>query len=667
MADNIDVLSARLEVKDSFTSQLNSFINKTAKAESQFEKFINDVDKSARILEKTLDVIDAKINSVTTKITAQTDVMTSKITSSANKIQETQNKVVSNLTSKYTKMGKDVSDIFKTINKDAETLAKSSINLKLGGSTSSKTSNDDSDSKFSSIFGKSVFTGDKTESLFNGVLSGNFTRVLGTLSVIGAGVTGAVKILSTIDNWMQQGYNALNTLSTGLFSVSGLEKDVESASSLETSRIALDTLYGNKELGQQYYKTGISAAQNSTFAETDVVALQKKLAGAKLNYNQQDLQTILGLAALKPEMGVEHVGFSLVDAMMGRTTSLKTNYMIDNKEVQSYLKSLQKTDQTDYTQWKDAFNTKGAVNNKQEYFDLLVNYIQKQTNYGKLAEEYANTFEGQVHRVQGYWEILRADLLGVDRETGNVKPNSLFANVKLGLNDLQSWLKKDTTQGMLNNLGQGLSDASKPVLNAFENLLQKINWTELGDVLKSTGDVIAKIVNQLKDSPAFTELIDKLPKLLETILNSKIIDTMTNVKTGEDLSNGDIGSAANDWIIGKQAKIYNDIGIKTKDNPFDGKNAYGETAQQASSLPFLDKLNSLLGGDKAFLTNANADTYLAQNNNLSDDDKQTVKNAINEEAEKGHDVYNITIGEVKAENDVMDFINKVKGLQSNNK
>jgi hypothetical protein len=302
-----DVLSARLEVKDSFTSKLSIFITKTNNAEKAFEKFINNTDMSARILEKTFDVLDKKIDSVITKIGAQSDVMTNKITSSANKIEQAQNKVVTNLTSKYGKMGTDVQGIFKTINKDAETLTKSGIKLNLGGgnnNTTGGTSHNHGGS--SNILGN-------TDRALTSLLSGDFQMMAMQMGFIGGAILGVSKILSTIENWTQQGFNALNNLSGNLLSYDGLKEGLENAGQFETNRVAMDVLYGNNPtIGQEYYKMGTYLAKKTPYSEQSVGELQKKLAGSHVNYKQDDLMTLLDIASIKPELGAEHVGFSVV-------------------------------------------------------------------------------------------------------------------------------------------------------------------------------------------------------------------------------------------------------------------------------------------------------------------------------------------------------------------
>ena len=200
-------------------------------------------------------------------------------------VQDTQEKAVGNIENKYKNMGKDVQDIFKVINKDAETLAKSGIKISLGNVSDVKKRKSNQDSS-SSIFSNSIFTGNKTESFLGGLLSGNLNKMIGTMSIVGAGIVGIKKGLDTMNGWAQQEFNAINTLSGNLLSYQGLKEGLQKAGQFESNRIAMDVLYGNNPvIGQKYYAMGTKLAKDTPYSEVGVGTLQKKLAGAHVTYN----------------------------------------------------------------------------------------------------------------------------------------------------------------------------------------------------------------------------------------------------------------------------------------------------------------------------------------------------------------------------------------------
>ncbi|OOM82127.1 hypothetical protein CLPUN_05060 [Clostridium puniceum] len=599
-----------------------------------------------------------------------------KILNSANKIEQAQVKAVNNIENKYKNMGKDVQDIFKVINKDAETLAKSSIKMDVGGGSNSNKNTKDS------LLG-GIFSGDKTENVLGGILSGNLTRILGSLSIVGAGLTGVKKILDTINGWTQQGFNAINSLSGNLLSYQGLKEGLQSAGQFETNRVAMDVLYGNNPvIGQKYYAMGTKLAKDTPYSEREVGELQKKLAGAKVNYKKEDLMTLLDIASIKPELGASHVGFSIVDAMGGRSTSLKTNYMLDNKEINKYLQSLSKSknieDRANSKKWKDAFNKTGTVNNKQEYLDLLIDYVKHETKYSGLTERYSKTMNGLMDRIQGNWETVLADLLGVDANNTGMAKNGInvFNSVKKFLDYMDNWLSSSNASIMFDKLGTGLGKAVDSVAKAIENFIDKIKWNEVGSVLEKMGDSVAKIVNTLASSPAFVKLLDTLPDMLERILNSKAIELVTTANQTKDVANKNPFAAVVDGGYGWWIKSMNNSGVLS---PKEASNVI--SSSNDNSLGFSDNISknfSELGmylhngvtygiatgaWDSHYLTDANASTYLAQNPNLDDNQRNQIKDIMNNDNKT---IYNVSISEVKTDS-AEDLILQIQNLQNNQK
>jgi len=650
MADTGNVLSATLQVKDSFTSQLNKFANRINDTENAFTKFCSKIDQSGTKIEQTLDKINKKMEQTTNKITGQTDKITSSIEKSTNKIEQSQQKSMDNLVKKYTQMGGSVQNVFKNINKDAESLANSGLKINIGNNSSNKM-NSGSSNLLGGVLGSS-----KTESFLTGFLGGNFTRMFGALGIIGGALTGATKILSTLDGWAEQGFNAINTLSTGLLSIDGLKQGVEDAGQFEQNRISMDMLYGgDKTLGHEYYKMGVSSAKATTYGEKETGELQKKLAGAHISYDAGQLNLLADIASLKPEQPLSKVGFSIVDAMYGRTTSLKSQYMLDNKEVQAYLKTLKKTDPTDAKKWKDAFNTKGAVNNKQEYFDLLMNYVEKDTHYKGLNAELMKTMLGKADRLQGNWETLKADLLGIDaNDTGMVKSGKItvISSIEDALDNLDTWLAKSDTKTLLDDVGSGLGIAIHSVTEAFSYALEHVNWKLVGDTFEKIGKQVQDFIEKITADGTLEKLLKALPVLTEKVMKNEVIKTKTSIETGANIATGNYGGALVSAGHGIDDRIANDFG-------------FSDSMDKAHS--FTDSFGNLWDKFRAsngeMLTDANASDILAQNPNLTNDDRNKIEGMINND---NTSTYNITVGEIKTDN-VEGIIASLEKYQTNKK
>ncbi|WP_026887843.1 hypothetical protein [Clostridium beijerinckii] len=649
---NQDVLSARLEVKDSFTGQLDRFVKSVLGAETAFNQLVSKLESSSLKLEQSLDRISKKSEEASLRIAGQNDRMANSIIKNTERVELTQNKSIENLTKRYSQMGTNVQSVFKTINKDAEALAKSGMKINIGGSSSSNKK----DSKTNS--GTELTS--KGENFFTGLFTGNFSKMIGALSVIGIGITGAQKGISALEGYAEQGFNAVNSLTGNLLSLDGIKEGLMEASQFQTNRIALDTLYDNDPVkGQQYYQMGTKIAKETPYSESEIGELQKKLAGSHVNYNSKQLMTLLDVASVKPELGASHVGFSVVDAMAGRSTSLKTNYMLDNKEINKYLQSLKKTDPKDYAKWKDAFNKKGTVENKQEYFDLLTDYVQKETSFNGLTEKYSHTISGMMDRLQGNWETLKADLLGIDaNNTGMMKSGqvTVVSSFNDFMTDLNHWLDDDKTKGMLADLGSGLGQGVKAVTDALSDLMKKVDWKEVGKTLKQMGDSIADFIKKLTSSPEFTNFINNLPKLLDKVLKDQGIKLKTEAKTGVDIANGNVGAYVKDYATGQGDRAANILGLPTSDEWSSVSNPY---ANNNNNLTAGDYTTQLSGSN--IVTDYNASTYLAKNSNLSDEQREEIHDYMSKDKVGVYN--NITIEHISADNfnEIMESLKQAQG------
>lgn len=663
---NIDVLSARLEVKDSFTNKLNSFVKSVLEAETAFNSLVTKMESSSLKLEQSLDRISRKMEESSNRIAGQNEKVANSIVKQTERVEQIQNKSIDNISKKYTQMGTNVQNIFKTINKDAETLAKSGMKINIGGSSKIKEKKD----SYESILSNSVFAGRQTESFLGGILTGNFTKILGSMSLIGAGVTGAVKVLDTIESWTQQGFTTLNNLTTGLLSVNGIYEGAKEAGKFEQNRVAMNILYGNnKELGHQYYKMGVTSAKTTTYGEQDTGELQKKLAGAHISYNQEQLNLLADIASLRPEQPLSKVGFSIVDAMYGRTTSLKSQYMLDNKEVQTYLKNVmagkiidKETGQkVDGRKWKDAFNTTGTVKNKQEYFDLLMSFVINETNYKGLNQELMKTTLGKLDRLQGNWETLKAEILGIDaNDTGTVRKGSVIDSLERSLDNLSDWLEQPNVKELMGNFGDALGKAFSSIADAIQDLLKNVNWSEAGKTLKKMGDSIADFIKKLTASPEFTNFINNLPKLLDKVLKDQGLKWKTEAKTGVDLAQGNVGAYIKDYATGQSDRAANIVGLPTSDEWNSVSNPYANNNAN----------NNLTAGDFTtqysgtnIITDYNASTYLAKNPNLSDEQREEIHDYMSKDKVGVYN--NITIEHITADNfdEIMESLQSAQGNQ----
>jgi hypothetical protein len=339
--------------------------------------------------------------------------------------------------------------------------------------------------------------------------------------------------------------------------------------------------------------------------------------------------------------------------------------MLDNKEINKYLQEAMKGKIIDKDtkqvvngkDWKDAFNKTGTVNNRQEYLDLLVSYVKNETKYSGLTDKYSKTMNGLVDRIKGNWETIEASIIGIDaNNTGTAKQGiNVFNSVKDFIDYMDNWLSSSNASAVFNGLGEGLGNAVDSVAKAVEGFMNKIDWNKVGDMFSKMGESIAKIVDTLANSPQFQQLLDKLPDLVDTTLKNQVIEKKTQVTVGADLASGNYFDAFKAWGRGFDDKIANIFGFS---NTMDKAHNTQDYITSGSWLsPFVRNPDSM-----TYLTDANASTYLAQNTNLTDDQRNQIKNMLNKDNQI---IYHVTIGEIKADNfdEIVDSIQKIQNNQ----
>jgi hypothetical protein len=360
--------------------------------------------------------------------------------------------------------------------------------------------------------------------------------------------------------------------------------------------------------------------------------------------------------------------------MAGRSTSLKTNYMLDNKEINKYLQEAMKGKIIDKDtgqkvngkQWKDAFNKTGTVYNKQEYLDLLVSYVRNETKYSGLTKKYSETLNGLTDRIKGQWETVEADLLGIDANgTGMAKSGTnAFNSIKNFLGYMDDWLQSSTASNVLGKLGTGLGTGVDSITKSIEKMMTKINWNNVGSTFEKVGDSIAKVVDKITSSPQFSKLLEELPDIIDKIITNKALQYVSDANSGSKYAQGDVVGGMYSDFNGYVSKTRSNLGAKDALDTYTATqkiideesdrgtvgnweyNASQLWSQLGSATKSLWNI-SMSPYDNPILTDANASTYLAQNPNLNDDQRNQIKNVINDDNQAK---YNITIHEIRADN-----------------
>lgn len=547
MADEQNILGGRLSIEDGFSNAFQRFASGILAAENKFKQFASSILNSNQRITNDTSKTSQQVDRIAQIFISKGDTVANAINKANDRVRENQEKTIEGLAQKYIKLGMTIQEAYAK--------AKQESNKIWNGTSNNPNSTPNNNSNFNMSDGFKDFA--------QSFLSGGFGGVLGKLGLIGSATMAGVSLLKTIDNALDTGFNMLNKASDGLFSVEGIKEGLQQATTFEQGRVALDTLMGGEAEGEKYYQMGTKIAKKTPYSETDLINMEKRLGATGVQWNEDDLMTMLDTASIKPELGAEHIAFSIVDAIQGRVSSLKMNYGISNEKLQEYLKTLKKTDKSKYNQFKDALSKKGTAKDEQQYFNLIMDYIRKQTSYNGLTEEYASTLGGQVDRLGGLWETLKVDLLGLDaNNTGKAKDGTtVFSSIKKGVDKFAEWLEGDKAAVLLDNLGEGLGKSVDSFVGAFEHLLENTDWEKVGNAFEEISESVSQFVDDFIDSGRLDKILDALPKIVDMTLTDKAIEYETKANVSSDLADGRPIDAADNYLKGKEHTFFNSIGM----------------------------------------------------------------------------------------------------------
>ncbi len=651
MADDQNILGGRLSLQDGFSNAFQRFANGVLTAESKFKQFASSIINSNQRITNDTSKTSAQVDRIAQRFISKGDTVANAINKANDRVRENQEKTIEGLAQKYIKLGMTIQEAYAK--------AKQESNKIWNGNTGNQ--NPNSNREFNMNDGFKDFA--------QSFLSGGFGGVLGKLGLIGSAAMAGVSLLKTIDSALDTGFDILNKASDGLFSFDGIKEGLQQATTFEQGRVALDTLMGGEEQGLKYYQMGTKLAKETPYSETDLINIEKRLGATGIQWNEEDLMAMLDTASVKPDLGAEHIAFSIVDAMQGRVASLKMNYGISNEKLQEYLKGLKKTDKSKYNQFKNALNKEGSAKDEQQYFNLIIDYIRKQTNYNGLTQKYANTLGGQVDRLGGLWETLKVDLLGLDaNNTGRAKEGiTVFSSIKGAVDNFATWLESDKATVLLGDVGESLGKTINSFAGAFEHLLENIDWEKVGEAFEQIADSINQFVNDFIDSGKLKELEEAAPKMIDKMINNEKIKKESEFNRQMHLLEGNYIYAGFDWIGGKAKQARNLLGIETMTQK-DSKEKFENSNVTVSGHGFLYDLFSSFGekDDKSISSYTDSQVIkLINESNLDRGDADNLAKIIQNDNKPS---YTITVNTGTSTDEILNALKKeLENSQANRK
>lgn len=619
-----DILGGRLSIEDAFSGALQKFANGVLTAENKFRQFTDNITKSNQKITNETTKTYQQVDKIAAKFIQQGNSVADSINKANDRVRQNQEKTIEGLAQKYTKLGMTIQQAYAKAQQDSAKI----WNGESGQNGNGSSGNSDGIKDFAQSF-----------------LQGGIGGIIGKLGLIGAGITAGVTVLKTLNNFMEQGFDILNKMSDGLLSPEGIKNAIEESMTFETGRMKLDLFYGSKQKGLESYQNATYVAQKTYASESDTVEISAKLGQLGITPSLKQLEKLVDVAGTRPEVQTDHIGLAVKEAVEGRIAMLQM-YGINNRTLKAYFNSLKKTNPGEYKDLKGALNKEGTAGNPQKYFNLLTSYIE-QSPMNNYAETYAQTVKGKIERMTGIWETMKAEIMGIDVKTGTAREGGVFATIAEQVDHLKDVLEDENTANSIQKVGKAFGSAFESLGNAFSKVATPETIDKVANAIVKIGEALAKMIDHFVDSGQLDKFLDNLPSTVDKVVKNEVIDKTTKVKTGIDLELGDWFGFVKDWTKGKSDKLNNMLGINGDTIDINGGkmvNPYTQEALQKSSSFSSDYIGNLSGN---ILTDANASTYIDKNPNLSDDQKQQLKDVISSDDKA---VYNINIQTIQANN-----------------
>ena len=371
----------RISIEGNFKEQVQAFVNGLIKSRMELKNLVMKMVSGSKEINSSIN-LSTKYASEFIK---QGDTVEEAIKRATKKVERYQEGAVNRLAKKYIALGKTITEAYSQAQKD--------IDIKWNGEKPNKNTPSSIDSFIGSFFGSKF---------------GKGLTVMSAMHMTVKGIEGLFKVANGISD---QTLSVMDKLTGGMVSEKGLEYSLKNAIDFESVKTNIELLSKNVKGadGKKIYADATKLAKQTRFTEKDMASNAEWMLKGGINPTEQTLRSLANLASLKPELGGEHSGFAVFDALMGRVTSLKTNYGIDNEKLYKFQKTLSGKDKTATDQ---ALKQKGqgyVVKDKQEWMNLFNAYIEK--NYGNLAKSQSETLGGLFSTLQGQLEQISSTLM----------------------------------------------------------------------------------------------------------------------------------------------------------------------------------------------------------------------------------------------------------------
>ena len=499
----------RISIEGNFKEQVQAFVDGLIKSRMELKKLVMNTVSGTKNINSSMSLSVKAINKFASEFIKQGDTVEQAIKKATDKVERYQEGAINRLAKKYIALGKTITEAYSQAQKD--------IDIKWNGSQPKPSSIDNFvTSFFGSKFGKGL-------------------SVMTAMSMTLKTIEGLFKVANGISD---QTLSVMDKLTGGMVSEKGLEYSLKNAIDFESVKTNIDLLSKNVKGAdsKKIYADATKLAVQTRFTEKEMASNAEWMLKGGINPTEQTLRSLANLASLKPELGGEHSGFAVFDAMMGRVTSLKTNYGIDNEKLMKFQKTLSGKDKTATDQALEKKGQGYVIKDKQEWMNLFNAYMEK--NYGNLAKSQSETLGGLVSTLQGQLEQISSTLMGLDTKNGEIVEGSLVYELKKAIGSstdktgLLGWLQELDKSTEFKELQQSLGEFVRSISDLGKELVDSGTIEELMSIGSDFIGDITDFIKELKDTGELKYILEKSPELLKASLDYEL----QKMKTLEKMS-----------------------------------------------------------------------------------------------------------------------------------
>ena len=638
-------IKEKITVEGNFKEQVQAFVNGLIKARMEFKNLIIGVSTGSKNINQTMTLAQRKIDRYASQLIKEGETVENAIKKATDKVEKYQAKSVDRLAKKYIKLGKTIQEAYNKAKKD--------VNVKWNGNEN--TSGSDVKSSVTRFFG------------------GKLGKGLAVLTAIVAVVKAIHKTFKFANRISSETLGVFNKLTGNMISPQGLKSAFNEAMDYETIRSNIEVLSQNVKNADpsKIFKNATEIAVETKFSEKEMVSNAEWMLKAGINPTERVQRALANTAALRPDLGGDHAGFAVYDAINGDISSLKTNYGITNKKLHDFYKTLKGQDKKDTDKALKKKNGEYVVKDPEEWINLYALYIEKY--YDKLAIEQSRTMAGLVDTMGGQLSQMASTLVGYDVEKQEPAPGSMYDVVKNALGGYDEngnatgfikWIdelpKQDYFIDFQTNLG-GLADT---VAKCIQQLDDAGLIENLFDIAGEFAKEVSEFLQELQDDGTLDKLAKDFPKLVKASLDYELakLKVLTKLEPLIPIATGFLNILTNiiDFIFD------GGFGEYTK-NLFDSDAAYVNSEGVKEIDCGVAKIQYPGPIDKETKTKTFSDvdveSLINANKNITTKQKETVKETIEKD---GINNYTININGNASDNEIVrKLIYEIERIQKN--